>query len=311
MKNHKKFTVVFRLALCLGLTLWIVCQNNSTSAQTNDTKTKNFRQVVKKRLSKFKRVSIINGKSIKTNVKLEEVCPIDTDLVAKRIFVEYGAVFIADDDVRIPTKCIFADENEVQVFQNDSHSQTAVVGEISITLQEPAMNALLEAQQEAAKQNLQITPRGDALAAKRSYQDTVELWNSRFYPALNYWVEKGRISREQAETAKQMAIHEQIARVLEWETKGLFFSKDLSKSILYSVAAPGASQHIFMLALDVEQFANLSVRNILAKHGWFQTVKSDFPHFTYLGVKESNLPQLGLKPFLINRHKFWLTNHDF
>jgi hypothetical protein len=74
------------------------------------------------------------------------------------------------------------------------------------------------------------------------------------------------------------------------------------------VAAPGASQHIFMVALDVEQFANKAVRDILAAHGWFQTVKSDMPHFTYLGVKETELPALGLKREFSGGQKFWIPN---
>ena len=171
------------------------------------------------------------------------------------------------------------------------------------------MTDLLEAQAEAAEQGLKITPRGGSISGSRSYRNTEILWNSRFLPALDYWVKKEKILREEADEAKKMTTHDQIARVLEWETNGWFFSKDLSKSILYSVAAPGASQHIFMLALDVEQFGDLRVRNILAKHGWFQTVKSDLPHFTYLGVDEKELPQLGLQPFLLDGHKFWLTNY--
>jgi hypothetical protein len=63
-----------------------------------------------------------------------------------------------------------------------------------------------------------------------------------------------------------------------------------------------------MLALDVEQYSNASVRKILADHGWFQTVKSDMPHFTYLGVKESELPSLGLRPVNVDGQKFWIPN---
>ena len=46
-----------------------------------------------------------------------------------------------------------------------------------------------------------------------------------------------------------------------------------------------------MLAFDVNEFDNPRVREILAKHGWFQTVLSDLPHFTYLGLKEKDLPK--------------------
>ncbi|HNU07534.1 MAG TPA: hypothetical protein PKO33_07170, partial [Pyrinomonadaceae bacterium] len=94
--------------------------------------------------------------------------------------------------------------------------------------------------------------------------------------------------------------------VLAWEENDWFFSTDFSKSILYSVAAPGASQHIFMIALDVEQFSNPRVRAILAKHGWFQTVKSDLPHFTYMGVQEKELPALGLEPVTVGGQRFWI-----
>jgi hypothetical protein len=127
---------------------------------------------------------------------------------------------------------------------------------------------------------------------------------------LNYWVGRKKITPKEAELVKRSPIPTQIAAVLQWEAKGMYFSKDLSKSILYSVAAPGASQHIFMLALDVEQFGNPEVRRIMARHGWFQTVKSDLPHFTFLGVAESELPSLGLKPVMVGTQKFWIPNID-
>ena len=63
-----------------------------------------------------------------------------------------------------------------------------------------------------------------------------------------------------------------------------------------------------MLAIDVKQFADKQVREILARHGWFQTVQSDQPHFTYLGVAESELPARGLKPVEVGGQKFWIPN---
>ena len=63
-----------------------------------------------------------------------------------------------------------------------------------------------------------------------------------------------------------------------------------------------------MLALDVSEFENANVRRILADHGWFQTVASDLPHFTYLGVKESELPGLGLKKVTNAGRDFWVPN---
>jgi hypothetical protein len=121
-------------------------------------------------------------------------------------------------------------------------------------------------------------------------------------------MKRRRISRQDAEDAKTLPIQEQVAKVLEWEDQGFYFSTGFNKSILYSVAAPGASQHIFMLALDVTQYNNAQVREILAKHGWFQTVKSDLPHFTYLGREESDLPAHGLKAVTSGGYKFWIPN---
>ena len=90
----------------------------------------------------------------------------------------------------------------------------------------------------------------------------------------------------------------------------IFFAKSLDKSIIYSVAPPGSSQHIAMLAYDVKEFDNERVRSILAEHGWFQTVTSDLPHFTYIGVKEAELPGLGLKKVRSNDRDFWVPDLD-
>jgi hypothetical protein len=170
------------------------------------------------------------------------------------------------------------------------------------------MESLTSARDEAQKRKLDITPRGGSTASKRTFAETVTLWNSRFLPALDHWVAAGKITKKGADAARLSPIPEQINKVLDWERHGLYFSKDLSKSILYSVAAPGASQHIFMLALDVEQYSDPAVRQILAEHGWFQTVKSDMPHFTYLGVKEKELPSLGLKQVKVGSQTFWVPN---
>ena len=96
--------------------------------------------------------------------------------------------------------------------------------------------------------------------------------------------------------------------ILGLERDGIFFAKDLSKSIIYSVAPPGTSQHLSMLALDVKEYEDARVRAILAKHGWYQTVVSDLPHFTFLGVAEKDLPKLGLKMVTNADRSFWIPD---
>ena len=60
----------------------------------------------------------------------------------------------------------------------------------------------------------------------------------------------------------------------------------------------------------IEFVFNPRVRAILARHGWFQTVLSDLPHFTYLGLAEDELPQHGLKRVVVNGQTFWIPNVD-
>jgi len=237
----------------------------------------------------------------------ESVCD-PNDAVARRILEDYGAMFLASQTVLPPPVCIFKSEEEVTNFQQRAGVTAAEIEGATIELQPAAMKALLEAREEAKAAGLNITPRGGTEAARRNYEDTRRLWDSRFLPALKYWQEQGRLSEEQVARLKALPLDEQVREVLELEKSGIYFSQDLSKSILYSIAAPGTSQHIAMLALDVTEFADERVRKILARHGWFQTVKSDLPHFTYLGMTEEELPSLGLRSVMADEQMFWIPN---
>ena len=137
------------------------------------------------------------------------------------------------------------------------------------------MAALLDARAEAARAGLRVTPRGGSEAGRRSYADSLRLWRSRCDPALDHWCAQGRLEGEEAERLRRLPLREQASAVLELERGGIFFSKDFKKSILQSVAAPGASQHLAMLAFDIEEFSDPRVCRLLARHGWFQTVLSD------------------------------------
>lgn len=243
----------------------------------------------------------------KRKTSIEKICPV-SDPVARRILEDYGAVFLAVKKVMPPPVCVFSSEEEVTRFQESAGFATAAIADSEIELQPEAMKALLKAREEAQKEDLDITPRGGAEAARRTYEDSLRLWATRFLPALDYWLGQGRLTTEQVERLKNLPLNSQVAEVLALEQSGIFFSKDLSKSILYSIAAPGTSQHIVMLALDVTEFDNPRVREIMAKHGWFQTVLSDLPHFTYLGLKEKDLPKRGLKNVEVDGQTFWIPN---
>lgn len=239
--------------------------------------------------------------------KIETLCP-PSDPVARRILEDYGAIFLANKKVTPPPVCIFSNEAQVTKFQDDAGFDAEVIGFDEVELQPEALKKLNKAREEAQKEGLDITPRDGAEAARRNYEDSVRLWNSRFQPALDYWLSQGRLTAEEVTRLRSLSLSQQVAEVLELEKTGIYFSKDLSKSILYSIAAPGTSQHIAMLAFDVNEFLNPRVREIMAKHGWFQTVLSDLPHFTFLGLKEKDLPKHGLRSIEINGQVFWIPN---
>ena len=236
-----------------------------------------------------------------------DVCPND-DEVARRVLHDYGAMFVGAKNILPPPVCVFTSEDQVSQFQAAAGRAAETIGDATIELQPAAMQALLRARETARAEGLDITPRDGAEGARRDYADTVRLWNSRFLPALDHWKNAGRLTEAQVDRLRALPIKEQVSEVLELETKGIFFSKDLSKSVLYSIAAPGTSQHIAMLAFDANEFLEARVREILAAEGWFQTVLSDLPHFTFLGLAESELPERGLMPVEVKGQKFWIPD---
>ncbi|HEX8127632.1 MAG TPA: hypothetical protein VF527_00795 [Pyrinomonadaceae bacterium] len=240
-------------------------------------------------------------------VRAEELCDA-CDAVERRLLAEYGAMFVADVSVRVPPRCVFRSEEECARFQAEVEPRAAFIADARIELQPAALDALLAARAEAHTHGLEITPRGGAEAARRSYADTLRLWESRVTPALAHWVSAKALAPDEAERLGALCCAEQIAAVLEEEERGNFFSKDFSRTILSSVAAPGASQHLAMLAFDATEFRDERVREILAHHGWFQTVLHDLPHFTFLGVREKELHALGLKRVVERGQDFWIPN---
>jgi hypothetical protein len=226
----------------------------------------------------------------------------------RRILEEYGALFLASAQVITPPVIVFTSQEHVLSFQSQLSIASAQMADTTIELQQAALEALLEARKEANSEGLDITPRGGSEAARRDYNDTVRLWTSRVLPALEHWTKLERLTDEEAERIRSLSPLDQLERIVELEEQGIFFSKDLKKSIFYSVAPPGTSQHLSMLAFDVTEFKNKRVRQILARHGWFQTVQSDLPHFTYLGIEETELSHNGLKRVDVDGQIFWIPN---
>lgn len=264
-------------------------------------------------------------------IKTEDFCN-TSDSSEKSLLQEYGTVFLASDKLKIhgftlvgfgimmpiitinkieiPPSCIL-DDAGVTAFQSKLKTKTAMVGGTSITLQEAAMDDLLLAEAEIKKAGLTLTPRGGSTAASRTFADTKTFWDEKVRAGLAHWKGKTKGSVKFDDAAKGLStltIKDQIKKVLELEGKGFFFSKYFNKTILQSVAAPGASQHLWLLALDIKEHSDSRVSKVLAQFGWFQTIKSDLPHFTYLGIPESQLGSLGLKKVTNSSQEFWVPD---
>jgi len=239
-------------------------------------------------------------------LSLEKFCPAG-DTLTRRVLEEYGAMFVAEG-VALPDACVLESEEAVERFQREAGWRAESLDGTPIELQPAAMDALIAAREEAAYSGLRVTPRGGGEAGRRSYADSLRLWRSRCDPALDHWCEQGRLEGAEAERLRGLPLREQASAVLELERGGIFFSKDFKKSILQSVAAPGASQHLAMLAFDVAEFGDPRVGALLARHGWFQTVLSDLPHFTYLGLDERELPARGLRRVEAAGQTFWVPD---
>lgn len=233
-------------------------------------------------------------------------CRSATDKLGKRLFAEYGAIFSATDEVVLPKTCIFASESEVARFQSKLTTSKLTIGTVEIELQAAAMTSLKKALRDAETRGLRITPLDGSIAGRRSFADTERIWNSRFFPALDHWVRRSRISRQEADAARQLSVVDQVERVLLWEENGIFFSTGKNRPIMSSVAPPGTSQHLSLIAFDIEQASNRAVRDIMNANGWFQTVVNDSPHFTFLGYAESELPKRGLKAVARGGYKYWV-----
>jgi hypothetical protein len=238
----------------------------------------------------------------------ERFCPVSTSFVARRVLEAYGSIFAAGESVSVPAVCIFRGEFEANKYQKGLQQARIEVSGIPVDLQPAAAEALGRTISEAAGQGLRISPYDGTIAGSRTYGQTLMLWNSRFFPALDYWIEQGRLTAADREEIFSLDLEKKMEKIMDWESRGIYFSTNRTRSILTSTAPPGSSQHLTFLALDVAEYADPDVRRILNQNGWYQTVIDDPPHFTYLGLSESQLPSRGLRAVYKGNYLYWVPN---
>jgi hypothetical protein len=227
-----------------------------------------------------------------------------------RLLAEYGAMFVTT--AIPPPKIIFTSEADVSSFQASLDKLTHSFGNYEIELQAEATNALKAAAQQGAEIGIKISARS-ADSGRRSYQQTLELWRRNVLRGLDHWLGRGVLSVSEVESIRNLPIPDQIETVLDIEeSRQVFFSTHFDKSILYSVAAPGASQHLSMLAFDLAEFSDATAQTVMEANGWYRTVLSDLPHFTYLGHHQALLPDLGLERIVREydgyTYHFWIPS---
>jgi len=180
----------------------------------------------------------------------------------------YGAAFVdPDPTVKFPSRVVFNNEQETQIFQTNL-TMEKITGTSNCYLQQSAALALNKAR---SQQNIPLKSGYGASDCTRNYATNLRFWKKY---ANKYTLDKVREGKETA--------------------------------ILGVVAPPGASQHLWGLAIDL-RVSNAKQRQALYDNGWFQTVENDIPHWTYLGVNADNLPNLGLKNKVVRGISYWLT----
>ncbi len=151
--------------------------------------------------------------------------------------------------------------------------------------------------------------------AKRTYENTLVNWKSRLdkMPDKNLLEELTLDLPNLTDTEKKKRINLTIGKELEAanqrKANPVYFGSN-NKPIMRSVAIPGASQHLLLIAFDLD-IINAKIIKILNDSGWYQTVPDDDRHFTYLGYGcERDLKKNGLKKVTRtgSAYSFWIPN---
>ncbi len=219
----------------------------------------------------------------------------------------YGATFVARPGLKLPEQALFDKPAQVRAYQKSLPLKQARMGAYRVTLQEDALEALLAARKDAEQLHLKISPVGD-IASLRTYEDTERIWRKYLEKGLGYWVGRKKMTAAEAAAILASPPRKQLNTVLALEQKGYYLHANRMHSLLNLAAPPGGSQHISGLALDVEEHKNPKVRAILNRHGFYQTVLHDTPHFIYLGRSEKELPDLGLTLVVSDGRQFWVPD---
>ncbi|MEA5597177.1 D-alanyl-D-alanine carboxypeptidase family protein [Rivularia sp. UHCC 0363] len=180
----------------------------------------------------------------------------------------YGAPFVnLDPTIKLPKKVAFANHQETQQFQA-TLTKGKVAGANNCYLQSAAAEALNKALSQIRFRLQSGYAKSDCM---RNFATTTKFWKKYTDSKTLDLVRQGKETR-----------------------------------ILGTVAPPGASQHLWGLAIDLKVNNKKQVQ-ALNQNGWYRTVEYDVPHWTYVGYPPEKLPKLGFEKKLIRGITYWLT----
>ncbi|MBW4625357.1 MAG: D-alanyl-D-alanine carboxypeptidase family protein [Brasilonema octagenarum HA4186-MV1] len=180
----------------------------------------------------------------------------------------YGSVFVNQDpQIKLPPKVLFTNDQETKQFQS-TLTLTQVKNTSQCYLQKSAADAF-----DQARSQVQIPLKSGygASDCSRSFATNLRFWQKY---ADNKTLEQVRQGKE---------------------TK-----------ILGLVAPPGASQHLWGLAIDL-RVTTEAQKQALNQYGWYRTVENDIPHWTYVGLPPEKLTEFGFQNKVVENVTYWLT----
>ena len=180
----------------------------------------------------------------------------------------YGAPFVnLNPAIRLPEKVAFSNHQETQKFQ-DTITKGKVIGTKNCYLQKAAADALNKAYFQAKFRLKSGYANSDCI---RDFATTAKFWKKYTNSKTLDLVKQGKETR-----------------------------------ILGTVAPPGASQHLWGLAIDLK-VTNKKQITALNQNGWYRTVEHDVPHWSYVGYPPETLLRLGFQKKVIGKTTYWVT----
>ncbi|NJM71981.1 MAG: peptidase M15 [Scytonema sp. RU_4_4] len=180
----------------------------------------------------------------------------------------YGSAFVNQmPAIKLPPKVLFTNDQETKQFQ-----LTLTMGKVNnashCDLQKSAADALNQAR---AQVQIPLKSGYGASDCTRSFATNLRFWKKY---ANNNTLEQVRQGKE---------------------TK-----------ILGIVAPPGASQHLWGLAIDL-RVSNEAQKQALNQNGWYRTVEYDVLHWTYVGLPPEKLTEFGFQNKIVGGINYWVT----